>query len=151
MSFFGKFYFSSSHDFDVSAEATMKELLRLRRESKTESWQPPTDIIETAEGIVVLMELAGVAPHEVQVYISDEVLTVRGQRREICPFCKKGYRQMEIYHGLFERVLILPGPVSEKGYAAHFENGMLSLFLPRAEKHHPNATAVMLKVDVEKK
>lgn len=136
MAFFGKFYNSRS-----PLLGDMDPLLGGRR---GDVWTPAADIFETDEGVVILVELPGVAAEDIELHVEAETLLIRGARREVCPHCKKSYRQMELRYGPFERVLPLPCPVKE-GKAALCE-GILEIFLPRARKRLPGVLVVQIEM-----
>lgn len=72
------------------------------------SWEPPVDVLETAERLLVLVALPGVAPERVEVVASEGTLSVVGER----PMPSAGgaaLRRLEIPYGRFERRLDLPG------------------------------------------
>jgi len=133
VAFFGRYYFSSYRHSAGEPGQVVEDFLR-GREAGAEAWQPPTDIYETDDSLVVRMEIAGLQPRDVAVQLEGEVLTIRGRRREDCPHCKRRYCQMEIHTGPFERVLALPKPVLAEGARARYTNGILEILLPRAER-----------------
>lgn len=135
MSFFGKFYFASSKQH--AGDSEMQSLLRMRGcgcGGGREPVSPPTDVYEGDTGYVVRMELCGVRPQDVEIHLSDDVLTVQGCRRETSTHGKKAYLQMEIDNGPFARQVALPGPVDPAGAEARLEDGMLEVFIPTAKK-----------------
>lgn len=138
MAYFGKFYNSRSPLLGGE-----NPLLGGRR---GDVWTPPSDIFETEEGIVVLVELPGVAPEDIELHIEGDKLILRGARREVCPHCKKSYRQMELRYGPFERLLALPCPVGEG--KASLRNGVLEIFLPRARRRPVGVMVVHIEINV---
>jgi len=92
---------------------------------------PPVDVYETETSLVVVCELAGVAEDSLEVLIEEDVLVVRGERRECCPAVKLRIYQMEIVYGRFERHTVLPAPVVAEGIRAVYENGLLRVELPK--------------------
>lgn len=145
MSFFGKYYFRSCRQVQDNPDA-FKELMR---SDVVEAWQPATDIYETEDGLVILTELAGVNHENLEVWLADDVLTIRGIRHEVSPRCKKSYRQMEIYHGAFERRLELPAVVSADRASSRMGEGMLAIFLPYADEE-TGRTVKLIVETVEK-
>ena len=69
-------------------------------------WQPPTDVYETDESIVVVVEIAGLREGNYSVVLSGRTLMVSGERRD--PAEKLAYQQMEIRHGKFRTQVHLP-------------------------------------------
>src|SRR5262249_28418700 len=70
-------------------------------------WKPPTDVYETAEDVVVHMDVAGVRPEDFTVEFSEGVLTIGGERQPRGEG-KRHYHAMEVQVGPFERRLRLP-------------------------------------------
>ena len=99
------------------------------------AWQPPTDVYETADAIVVRMELAGVRPEDIEVVLEDEqLLIVRGVRRDPATHGRLAYHQMEIHYGVFHRQVYIPRPVSVEQATARCDHGFLEVVLPIAEQ-----------------
>jgi HSP20 family protein len=67
-------------------------------------WRPATDIFETRSDIIIRMELAGTSKEDITVVFAEDILTVRGVRREDPRFQKTGVSRMEIDYGPFERL-----------------------------------------------
>lgn len=110
------------------------------------SWTPNTDIYETADRLVVKMELAGVATDELEIMIQDRLLVVAGFREDTCrqPSKRCTFCQMEIDYGHFERRLVLPVPVDVKRVQARMHNGFLRVDLPKTERSVPTPPIVVV-------
>ena len=100
-------------------------------------WQPPIDIHETEEAIIVKVELAGVKPEDLQVSLSpdDRFLNVSGTRGED-PRDREGRtrcHQLESYFGPFERAVGLPGGIrlDRDAIKATYRDGFLTVTLPK--------------------
>jgi HSP20 family molecular chaperone IbpA len=72
------------------------------------NWQPPVDTLETADAVIVLVALPGVAPQNVEIVHHDGALTVRGMRPMPGDGARETIRRLEIPYGQFERRLDLP-------------------------------------------
>jgi len=88
-----------------------------------ETWVPYCDIFETPQHVVIVIELAGVSPQEVEVIIEGKKLTVKGQRKELPYSSKEAYHLMEIRFGPFYREINLPEEVEE--VKAKYSDGFL--------------------------
>lgn len=91
-------------------------------------WKPPTDVYETAEAIVVLMDIGGMRPEDFTVELGEGILTIAGERhpqRE----GKRHYHYMEVQVGPFERRLRLPVAVEPQSLKATYEQGFLEVRL----------------------
>ena len=80
---------------------------RLRMSSEL-TWEPPTDVVETADEIVVSVDIAGMEGKEISVVTDGAVLRVRGTRRGAAAPGVKHFHQIEIRSGPFERAIVLP-------------------------------------------
>ena len=96
------------------------------------AWTPNTDVFETAESLVVRLELAGVVRADLEITLNDRLLLVRGHRAEPCREGQCTFRQMEIDYGCFERRILVPRPIDPSRARAHFDNGFLHVELPKA-------------------
>ena len=93
-------------------------------------WTPPTDIYETGRGAVLKMELAGVDPGNIQIFLEGKKLIVQGVRHDPSESEKVSYHQMEIIYGPFRSVFSLPFIVKAKEVKARYNNGFLEIHLP---------------------
>ena len=111
-------------------------------------WHPATDVCETDDAIVVRVEVAGVRPEDIEVVLEDEqLLTVRGMRRDSMADKRRGYHQMEIHYGMFQRHVYIPKAVNAEGARARYEQGFLEIMLPIAEHAaHPARFVVAISV-----
>ncbi len=109
------------------------------------AWTPNTDVFETAECLVVRIELAGVAREELEINLGDRLLLVRGHRREPCRQGQCTFRQVEIDYGTFERHILLPRPIDPGRARAHLCNGFLQIELPKAAVAEHRTVAVIIE------
>lgn len=97
-------------------------------------WVPPMDVEEQDDTIRLTFEVPGVNPNEVNVSVENGVLTVSGEKkyeRETGDE-KKGNRFVERRYGRFERTIALPPSVDADKISAHYDDGVLTLELPKA-------------------
>jgi HSP20 family protein len=111
----------------------------------TSAWVPPTDIFEDAEGLKIVVELPGLAPEEVKLTIEDQTLTIRGEKKQIAEEKTTRVHRYERSYGAFERSFTLPTTVDNERIAARFENGVLTVALPKAEKAKPREIEVKVR------
>lgn len=93
---------------------------------------PPTDIAETADGLLVRMELAGVSPAAVDIVVSADgrTLTVTGDRPHEAADGAQRYLNIEIPRGRFGRRVALPREVDPQAAGASYADGFLVIRLP---------------------
>lgn len=112
------------------------------------AWSPNTDVYESADDVMIKVELAGVAKESIHVNMDNQTVVIAGVRRD--PYggeSTAGYRfrQMEIEYGPFQRVVSLPFPVDGNAATAHMTNGILKIRLPRAKE--PAAKKIAVSMD----
>lgn len=93
-------------------------------------WTPPTDVYETEEAITVMMAIPGIRPEDLTVRFEDDVLLVRGIRREPCGDTRR-YHKMEIPVGSFSRRLRIVRPIDADEIEVSYRDGMLRVALPK--------------------
>jgi HSP20 family protein len=103
----------------------------------------PVDVYRTPEEIVVIASLPGLLPEEVEILIEGETLTIRGELRQ--PLDNVEYLFQERPYGHFSRSLLLNVPVDLEKAEAVFENGVLSLTLPKLEESKPRSIRIKMR------
>jgi len=92
------------------------------------------DMYETDKDIVVKANVPGVRPEDIDISVVGETLTIRGERKAEERVEQANYFYQERRFGAFSRSLTLPAPVQTDKADARFENGVLTLTLPKAEE-----------------
>lgn len=95
--------------------------------------EPPTDVYETNDEVIVLIEIAGAVAETLEIEVDGSSLVFRGERRPLKGRPKRVYSQMEISHGVFQRELSLPATVTPDGAKAVYTDGILEISLPKAK------------------
>jgi len=106
-------------------------------------WRLPLDVYTTPEEIVIVASLPGLNSEDVDVSIDGDQLTIRGELRP--PLENVDYLFQERAYGPFSRTLTLNVPVDTDQAEAVFENGVLTLTLPKAEESKPKTIEVKRK------
>jgi len=107
-------------------------------------WAPAVDMYETKDELVVNAELPGLNEKDIQLSITGDVLTLRGERRLNQEVTQDSLYRGERWYGKFERSLPLPIPVQPDKVKATYRDGVLSVRLPKVEEIKPKA----IKIDV---
>jgi HSP20 family protein len=102
-------------------------------EGEEEAWQPPVDILETADHIRFEIEVPGVEPEDINVSVTGDLLTLRGSKRHPKDINDVQWHRNERSFGSFARSFKLLSPVDNEKVTADFHNGLLSIVLPKAE------------------
>lgn len=99
-----------------------------RRRTHATAWIPSTDVFAKGGNLVIRVSLSGVYPEDVEITLSNDVLTVFGERRsELEDAEEETFYARERYYGAFRRSWTLPAGVSEDDISAEFENGLLEI------------------------
>ena len=110
--------------------------------SHEHDFEPPVDVFETGDEVVVKVELAGIEPDRVSVIAEQERLFVGGERRDAGPRGQRVYHQLEIAYGSFGRQVRLPSPVAPDQATAKFRGGFLTIVLPKRRTELKEPTSV---------
>lgn len=94
-------------------------------------WSPPTDVYETDEGYIVRVEVAGMRETQFEITFENGILTISGIRPDVPE--RRAYQQMEIRFGRFSSAVGLPAPVNVDEARAEYEDGFLTVTLPKAK------------------
>jgi HSP20 family protein len=118
-------------------------LQRLLRENwgvmwKASLWEPPTDVYENENGLIVQVEIAGMQPEDFSIVLQEKLLVIEGTRRDTEP--KQVYHRMEIHRGRFRAHVHLPWAVDADEIEATYETGILRIFLPRPPVRRVNVS-----------
>lgn len=96
---------------------------------------PETDVIETEREIRVVTEMPGLKRDQIEIDVENNVLTVRGEKREERTEGEEGrYHLAERRYGTFTRSFVLPRDVDAEGIEANFEDGVLFVTIPKSER-----------------
>jgi HSP20 family protein len=104
-----------------------------------EAWSLPVDAYATEDAIVLVANVPGIKPDDLNITLEGDTLTIRG---EIKAENDKRFLLRERVAGKFERVLTISTPVEANKVEATFENGVLTLTLPKAEAVKPRTIQI---------
>lgn len=102
---------------------------RWRIVARPNIWQPPTDVYDLDDALVVRVEIAGVRQDDLQISIDRRYLSIRGIRQDASE--RRAYHQMEILFGEFGVQVELPFPVISDQIQACYRDGFLKVILPK--------------------
>ena len=112
-----------------------------------ENFPVPLDVIEEEGEYIVKASMPGVNPEEVEITLTDNVLTIKGETKRESETNQSSYHVRERHFGSFMRHLTLPMPVNAEDVEATHENGVLTLRLPKTEAAKPKRIPVRNTVD----
>lgn len=114
------------------------------------AWMPKIDVKSKGDDIVVRAELPGIDPSQVDIEVTDGVLTIRGERTAEAEREDEGWLIRESSYGSFERSMVLPEGVDPDDIAAEYRDGILEIHVPKAlEAAKPKTTRVSIGTTVE--
>lgn len=106
---------------------------------------PSVDLYQTENEIVVKASLPGMKAEDIQISVAGDVLTLRGETSSEEEVKEASYHIRERRSGSFARSIPLPAAVQSEKAKAEFENGVLTLTLPKAEEMRPKTISVKAK------
>jgi len=109
----------------------------------------PVDLLETGDEIVVKASLPGVKPEDIDISVTGQVLTLKGESKDEKEEKAENYYRRERRHGTFVRQFSLPSEVDSDKASATFEHGVLRLTLPKADAAKPKTIKVEAKPILE--
>ncbi len=105
--------------------------------SLTSDWLPPCDITEDDRSIRLQLELPGVRPEDLRLSVEDNLLSIRGEKRQHAEERNERVHRYERSYGTFERTFTLPSSVDTDAIDADVENGILTVTIPKSERAKP--------------
>ena len=126
--------------YSVLHEAAEAELTPLA------AFKPPTDVCETAEGICIRVELAGVAANQIKIGLTSNKLRIYGEKKKRSPRQKiLSHHCSERSYGRFSRVVPLRWTISVKDSTAELKDGVLLIRLPKIKDRRGSEFKVPIK------
>jgi HSP20 family protein len=105
----------------------------------------PVDVFQTENDVIVRATIPGVKPEEVDISVTGTILTIKAERKEEKETKDKDYVRKENRYGMLSRSITLPAEVQADKAIANYENGILFLSLPKAEKEKPKQIIIQTK------
>ena len=109
----------------------------------------PLDIYQTENDVVIKAVLPGMKPEDVDISLTGDTLTIKGQHKQESETSRENYVHKEINYGSFSRTVMVPVPIQNDKVEANFEDGILTLTLPKAEEIKPKQIKIKPKVTIE--
>jgi len=105
-----------------------------RRAFKAESWVPSVDVSETEDKIVVKAEIPGMDSKDIDISLSGDILTIKGEKKSEREEKEENYHLVERSYGTFARSLRLPVGVEADKIEASYKQGVLTVTCPKKEE-----------------
>ncbi len=108
-------------------------------------WAAPIELFEKGDTIIAKIELPGVKQADIDLSVSDDVLTVKGEKKMETAVREEDYIRSEIDYGTFHRSIALPPGIDAKNVDAVYEDGVLRVTLHRAAEAKPKKINIQVK------
>lgn len=108
-------------------------------------FSPDMNVTEDDKNVHVSVELPGMDTGDIELSLSDNALTIKGEKKAENEHEEKGYHRVERSYGTFERIVNLPAEVDEAGAEAKFEKGILTIVLPKKALEERKAKRIAIK------
>lgn len=106
----------------------------IAREEEEEEGQLTVDIFDDGNNLIIQSTVAGVKPEDLDLSITNDMITIRGKRARHEEVNEENYYYKELYWGTFSRSVILPEEVDSDEAEATLKNGLLTVKLPKKQK-----------------
>ena len=107
-------------------------------------WQPPTDVYETPDEIVVKMSISGIKSDDIHVAFSNDILTISGYIPDTSHHEKTCFYLVEIRYGYFERSVFIPKPIDTNKIQASYKDGFLQVVLPKTKQQSAGTFSIKI-------
>ena len=110
--------------------------------SLTSSWLPPCDVFEDKNAVKIVAEIPGVNADDVKISLENNLLTLRGEKKQQAEEQSERVHRYERSYGVFERTFSLPTTVDPEKIDAQYSHGVLTVTIPKAERARPREIPV---------
>src|SRR5437660_11277132 len=117
---------------------------RRGEESSLTAWAPAVDIYETEHELVVKADLPEIDPKDLDIRVENNILSIRGERKFEKKVSEDKYLRVERAYGSFSRSFSLANTVNSEAIKADYQNGVLTLTIPKSEEAKPKQIKVSL-------
>ena len=97
----------------------------------TSAWVPAVDIKENEQGFIILADIPGVNPQEIEITMAAGILTIKGERQTESEAERKNYKRIERAYGIFHRRFSLPDTADAEKITATGKQGVLEIIIPK--------------------
>ena len=118
---------------------------RYRAEGENLDWMPVVDILEANEHVEIRAEIPGLSEKDVQVSVTDDVLTLKGEKTQKSEENDQKYHRVERSYGRFQRSFTLPANLNPEDIKAKFTNGVLTVSIPKAKEVQPKEVQISVE------
>ncbi len=137
----------NDNEIDIHDEHDQSEWQQQNSNEEDEDGELPVDMYQTRDSIVIRALVAGVSPDDLNISITRDMVTLKGQREEVQEAPDEDYYHRELFWGSFSRSIVLPEEIIIDEAEAREKHGLLEIILPKLDKgrsarltvktHHP--------------
>jgi HSP20 family protein len=102
---------------------------------------PPVNVFQQGDDLVAILELPGVDKNELTIQAKENTIRIAGRKSVDYPEGVSVHRRERLW-GVFDRTLVMPMQIDPDGVKAEYHDGMLALFIPRAERDKPRTIQI---------
>jgi len=137
--------FADVEDFPAGLRLFQDSVNRLFSDQPgSRPWTPAVDILETDNELVLKADVPGVEQKDIDIQLENGTLTVKGERKFSSEERNKGFHRLERSYGSFVRYFTVPESIDAEHVRADFQNGVLTVTLPKKEIAKPKAIKVQV-------
>jgi HSP20 family protein len=108
----------------------------------TSAWLPPCDVFEEKNAVKIVAEIPGVDAEDVKISLENNLLTLRGEKKQQAESQNERVHRYERSYGVFERTFSLPTTVDPDKIDAQYSRGVLTVTIPKVERARPREIPV---------
>ncbi|HVF85102.1 MAG TPA: Hsp20/alpha crystallin family protein [Abditibacteriaceae bacterium] len=108
-------------------------------------WAPAVDVAENEREIVLHAELPGMKKEDIDIQLTGDTLTLRGERKRESSTRSEHYHRLERQYGAWQRIFQIETPVDAQNVAANYEQGVLTIRLPKQAAAQPRQIEIQSK------
>lgn len=117
----------------------------LRPDTGDWNWSPPVDISESDNHVEIRAEVPGLSQDDVSVSVTENVLTLKGEKKQESEVKDETVHRVERAYGRFHRSFTLPKSLQTDGAKASFKDGVLTLSIPKVEQPKPKEIQISVE------
>ena len=118
---------------------------RYRADGENLDWAPVVDILEADEHVEIRAEIPGLSEKDVQVSVTDDVLTLKGEKTQETEDTNQKYHRVERSYGRFQRSFTLPANLDPEDIKAKFTHGVLTVSIPKVKEVEPKEVQISVE------
>lgn len=128
--------------FSREADRLLSDIFNRNVVRFAEEWMPVVDVTETKDEVIVRAEVPGMTKEDISVTLQENVLTLRGEKKQEKTEKEAAFHRMERSYGSFVRSFTLPTLVQADKAKADYKDGVLTITLPKAEEVKPKEISI---------